>query len=134
MKWAMNEGSKKIMKNITSKGDVGSRLYQEGLMDKERRDEFSRKEQAICMKGVKAHQLEENQHVNTWSCASCGTFHELKSVKLKSYLQRTDVEKVCSKCNWDQSKRAPFKVCLFFTQTIHPSFTVRASRLGKQHA
>ena len=107
------------MKKNTTKGNVGSRLYKEGIVGKEKREEFSKKEQAIYQQGAKAHQLEEKLHVNTWSCASCGTYHELKSVKIKSYFNSTDIKKICDKCQWDQSKRKPFKVIEFHPSVHH---------------
>ena len=169
MQWEMNEGSKKIMKNYTtsssskSVGDVGDRLYQDGLREKEKRLKFSSEEKKEYEEGAFAFQLEVRkekekekkdrstglkndtsvlkgytdvydyqqqppeeeepleeekvdydkviiQHVNDWSCARCGTYHVLKHVQIIASVHLNDVQKICSKCNWDQSKQEPFKV------------------------
>ena len=131
MQWEMNKGSKKLMRSYSKNGDVSDRLYQNGLQEKEKRLEYARKETNDYKKVAKTHQLEEKLRVNSWSCASCGTFHELTSVQIKSSVNSIDVKKICSSCSWDQSKRTPFKVInnagIFITNFRIPFFLLFAN-------
>lgn len=100
----LNDNSRRITEHLVksrlNEGEnIGQRLYQKGMKEIElkakKEDEKKKKIEEIAKEG-------EN-----WSCARCGTFHQV-NVNVSSFKPKP---KVCDQCGFNQSDVTPHKPC-----------------------
>jgi len=101
-KFKVKGKSKAMMDNrqlINQPSDVGHRLHDEALRDREKRER---------LKDIK----DVVRPLDHWSCAKCGTYHTIQITSVVPSVNTATVHPVskkCPVCKWDQGAVEPFK-------------------------